>query len=289
MNASSFTALTTFQRYAARVLLSLLPLLFLFAGELSAGINASPKYIFLDGSRRSTPVAITNIGREEIEAWVEVKYGYVTSDDTGKVDIVYDSAADEPSAAAWVKAYPSRFILSPGESQTIRLAASAPPAMRDGEYWARVLVTGKPRKPPAPVAGGRFQTGMVIITQLSLAFHYRVGMVATGVIVSDPKVTSDDRNVQIVLKLTRTGNASFWGTRLIRILDASGKAVGPTVRKNVVVYKTLNVREVLDRKTVPPGRYTLDVELLTDKRTDLPRSSLVQSPPAHLAIPIIIP
>ena len=63
-----------------------------------ASIVVIPSYLFLDSRHRTLPVTVSNDGDDEREVWLQVKYGYETSDDTGKIFIYMDSlATGEPS------------------------------------------------------------------------------------------------------------------------------------------------------------------------------------------------
>ncbi len=228
---------------------------------------------------------------DEAEVSIEVKYGYVVSDDSGKAIVVTDSVAtNEPSAAQWVKSYPQRFILGGGETQTIRLVAYPPPGLAEGEYWTRVVVLGRPRKPP-PLVNPNFtqiKGGMGILVAVGLPFHYRVGKVTTGLTINKLAGQPSGQKVTVNISTTRIGNAAYWGSRLLRLINSSGKVIYSS-RKNVAVFKTFNMLEDIDRKDIPPGDYTLDVEFVTSKRSDLRDDILVQAPSVHMTTQINLP
>jgi len=252
-----------------------------------AGLEVVPKYIFLESPRRSVPIHINNSGDKDLEVWIETKYGYVSSDDTGKITIVLDTtiSAEDPSAAGWVKAFPERFILGAGESQTVRFAAYPPPGLVVGEYWARVLITGKPRK---DVAISKGQAGMTILQRVGVPFHYRNGKVGTGLDVASANVVVSGNDVDIMMKLTKTGNASYWGSRIMRMISQNGTVVRASTR-NVVVYKTLTLHDKLDRAGIASGVYLLEFEFITGKRNDFADRELVQSSPVRSSVSVVIP
>ena len=259
---------------------------------LLAAVTASPKFLFLDGTRKSVPVQIANTGDDEREVWVEIKFGYVISDDSGKILLYMDSLDTEGlSAAGWTQVYPKRFILGPGDSQTIRLTATPPASLKEGEYWARVMITSKPRKPPqASVAPAQTKqnSGVVLQTQLGLAFHFRAGHVSTGILISDLNSIVDGADINVSFRLTRAGNASYWGTRTLRIVDLAGKVLY-AASKNAVVYKSFQVVEKLtQQKGLPHGSYKIELELATGKRLDIRGDDLLQAAPVRSSIPLVI-
>jgi P pilus assembly chaperone PapD len=262
---------------------------FLASIQLFASISATPKFLFLDATRRSTPIQISNLESDEREVFIEVKFGYVTSDDSGRAIIFLDTVTVDPySAAPWIQVYPKRFVFGPGETQTVRLTTTPPPNLKDGEYWARILITSKPRKPTA-TAKPREKTGggLVLTTQIGLPFHYRYGKVATGLEINNLDAHNEGSDLNISFKLKRTGNASYWGTRTIKITDPAGKSLY-SVAKNAVVYNSFNVVEHLSLQNLPAGTYHVEVELATGKRSDIRKDDLISAPLVRSSIPFVV-
>jgi len=254
-----------------------------------AAVSVTPKLLFLDNTRRSTPLQIMNPESEEQEVFLEVKFGYITSDDTGRTIVVMDSVTTDPySAASWIQIYPKRFVFGPGETQTVRLTTTPPPGIKDGEYWARILISSKPRKPTITTKTQQASnSGLIIISQIGLPFHFRNGNLATGVEINNLSAVSAGGDLNVSFTLKRTGNASYWGSRTIRIYDHSGKQLFTSL-KNAVVYNSFTVLEHFSLQNLAPGTYRVEVETETGKRNDLSKKDLLQSPPARSAVSLII-
>jgi len=118
--------------------LLLLPLL-----TLNAGIVVRPQYLFVDAPAKSGVLTISNSGEQTIEVTIDLKYGYHTTDDSANIVVVMPDQLqqDDRSMVNWIRAYPSRFILGPSESQGVRIFANPPSGMTPGEYWAKMIVT----------------------------------------------------------------------------------------------------------------------------------------------------
>ncbi len=253
-----------------------------------AAISVTPKFLFLDPTKRSVAINITNNGNEDDELWVEASFGYVVSDDTGGIHVIFDSSNSVlNSAASWIRAYPQRFVLGPDETQIVRLVVSPPAGLAPGEYWARVNISSKPRKPAVGVRGTRFGSGILLVSQVGVAFHYRVGDLTTGVQLTDLKTTNTDSTTDVKMTLTKTGNASFWGVRVIRLVNESGKIVY-TSTKELVVYKSMTLRERISKRKVPPGSYKIETDFLTGNRKDIESNNLIQAPPLRISNPLIV-
>jgi hypothetical protein len=270
--------------------LSLLVGFYLFAGAATAGIQVIPSYLFLDAAHRTLPFSIINDGSDEREVWIESRFGYETSDYTGKIYIFLDSLAlNEPSASAWIQSYPRRFILKPGESQTVRLVVTPPAGLFDGEYWSRILVMSKSRNAPTKInETALVKPGIVLLFQQSVPFHYRVGKLSTGLTVDSLSTSVSDTTLDVRTTLSRTGNAAFWGSRTLRVFDKSGKLVY-SLLKNAGVYKTLTLVDHISKTGLSAGEYSVSVEFLTEGRTDVPKQNLIRTNPIRAATSFVMP
>ncbi len=84
-------------------------------------ILVAPHAVFMDHRSRTGQVFLVNTGDSPEEVSIELKYGYPATDSTGTVFIRLIDQPDstEPSAAAWIKAYPRRAVLAPGQRQVV--------------------------------------------------------------------------------------------------------------------------------------------------------------------------
>ena len=273
----------------SRIFYFLIPLAFLLFVKANAGIAITPKFIFTNQSKSSAVINVSNNGEAEEEVWVDFVFGYVISDDSGRIKVYIDSSnTDELSITPFLQAYPKRFILGPGESQTIRISVKSPTEKLDGEYWSRILVNSKPRKVITAVNDTlRVRSGLSFITQQSIPFHYRKGNVSTGVSISDLVGNVKDSLLIISMKLTRVGNAAFWGTRNVKVFNENGKLIS-SIQKNLVVYKTLTQIDNIRLQDLPPGRYTVQVECVTT-RTDIKKIEIVPALMSRESVSVTIP
>lgn len=249
----------------------------------------TPPYVIMSSKDRSMAVGVSNPSEDNLEIWISFKYSYNANGDSGKV-VLYapDSLQpDDASAAGWLKAYPSRFVLGPHESQTIRLAVAAPPGIANGEYWARVILTQKPQTRAEFSGGKKLLTGIKTILVYSAPFLYRQGEVTTGIALTGSlQYRETPKNVEITIPLRRSGNASYWGIARCRLTNGSGKQVY-THDYNVVVYKDFSLTVAIDRASVPAGDYTAEFEFRTE-RSDIRKSLLIHAEPLTCSIPIRI-
>lgn len=250
-----------------RLKLIILLLVLFSTSFLFSGISVTPKAIFLSDLKRSVPLHISNTGSEEQEVWIDIKYGYLESNDSGKGVVKIDTiSVEETSCAQWLKPYPQRFILPNGETQTIRIVASPPASITAGEYWARIIITNKPRKQAKSGASEivNKRSGVVFLSAVGIQAYYRHRNVTTSLEISDFNVADEPNEIITTMNLTRTGNAAYLGMQTLKLANSVGKIVYVD-KSSVGVFKTFFVREVIKKQNIPAGKYTLEYEISTRK------------------------
>ena len=109
---------------------------------VAQGVVIAPHAVFIDGRARSGSVLLYNPNTEPVEVSISLLFGYPVTDSIGRVVLRTVDRPDSTmrSAADWIQAFPRRLTLPPLGRQTIRLLASPPPGLSDGEYWARLVI-----------------------------------------------------------------------------------------------------------------------------------------------------
>jgi hypothetical protein len=236
----------------------------------AAAVAVSPVAVYIDNRTRTGTLTLFNPGTRPEEIQVDFAYGYPQSDEEGNVGVaVTDEPGEgEPSAVAWMKAFPRRMVLEPGQRQVMRVMVEPPADLPEGEYWARALVRSRGGQPPIEEQRGDVTVQVEVETVVIVAVNYRNGRVGTGLRVVDASATTVGDTVRSLIDFERTGNAAYLGRVQAELLDATGRAVA-TTEEVLAVYKT--IRRKLDL-VAPAGaqgpyrvRFTMDTE-----RDDLP-------------------
>jgi hypothetical protein len=211
---------------------TILTILFL-TQDAKCGIKINKKILLLNPSSRSTSVTISNPGDKTLEVWLTTKFGFIISNDSGDANIYYDTSGTSPqSASNWIDIYPKRFRLGPLESQVVRLTATPPPTIDEGEYWSRVHIACQDVN---AVLFAKKKSGFSIVEQLGVPFHYRKGIVTTGLDISNFSINYKENKILISLDMARSGNASYWGTATIRVYQGQPRKMIFKKTKDVVV------------------------------------------------------
>jgi hypothetical protein len=258
---------------------------------LAQGVLVAPHAVYIDHATRSGSITISNPGDEPVEVGIAFGFGYPTTDSAGTVrlDLLDSVPAGEPSALGWLQAFPRQFLLGPRQQQTLRLLATPPAGLPDGEYWARMLVSAKGGK--VPVAGvpdsGAISVGLTLEVRTIIGVSYRKGALTTGLALAPVSAVREGDSVMVRVPMTRTGTAAYLGTARVEVVNARGESLGDADRA-VAVYYTLDPRMAVPVGSLPAGAYKVRVQVSTD-RTDLPPRAALPAPPVRDSVEFTIP
>jgi hypothetical protein len=254
------------------------------------GVVVGPHAVFIDHRLRSGAVLLYNPNTEPVEVTISVIYGYPVTDSAGAIVLRTLDAPDaaEPSAAAWLQAFPRRLTVAPLERQTIRLLARPPAALADGEYWARLVIAAKGgRIPVTGVSDTAIQIGLTLEVRTIIGVNYRKGAVQTGVRLSGVRAVPAGDTMRVWAHLERAGNAAFIGSIRGVLVDSAGVTRGE-FHSPLGVYRALEPRFAMPVRPLPAGRYVLRVEV-TSQRDDLAPELLLQVPAVRDSVAVRVP
>ncbi len=233
-------------------------------------VTVSPTAVYITSRNPSALLTLINTGSRPEEIELSIGFGYPVSDSTGalRVDIVDTAAAGEPSLTSYLRLFPRRLVLQPGQRQVVRVMVAMPAGAADGEYWGRVLVKSRGGEPPIEQNQGNVRMQLSLETTFATAVFFHKGEVKTGIEVSAAARRMGD-SVQFTVDLKRDGNSAFLGRIRAELLDAKGATVAE-VEDVVAVYRSLRRRFVLRTgKPLPAGAYRVRY-LVDTERPDLP-------------------
>lgn len=273
-------------RGTARTLL-LLALLVLGGAAQAAAVTVSPTALFIDARNPTATLTLYNGGMLPEEVDVSFAFGYPVSDADGNIRVeLHESApAGEPSIVPHLRAFPRRLVLQPGQRQTLRVLVQAPASLPAGEYWGRVVVTGRGGQPPIEQTQGEVRMAISVETAIATTVLFRKGEVATGAAVSAAEARATAGGVQFTIDLERRNAGAYLG-RVVAELVAPDGTVAGTAEDAVALYRSLRRRFVFPAPAggLRPGfqvRYRVDTE-----RSDLPDAGHLTAEPVTGTVPV---
>jgi hypothetical protein len=242
------------------------------AATLTAqGVVIAPHAVYIDARVRSAAVLLYNPNPQPAEVTISTFFGYPVTDSLGRILLRTVDRPDStaPSAAEWIQAFPRRLTVAPLERQTIRLLATPPLGLPDGEYWARLVIAAKGGE--VPITGvadtARVKVGLTLEVRTIIGMAYRKGAVRTGVAISHLRGAVVGDSLEVWSRIERQGNAAYVGTIHGSLVDSTGR-VRAEFRAPIGVYYVLEPRYAAAVDVLAPGRYWLKLELTT-QREDL--------------------
>jgi P pilus assembly chaperone PapD len=252
------------------------------ATSVAHAVTVSPTAVYITARNPSALLTLINLGSRPEEIELSIAFGYPVSDTAGvlRVELVDSAGAGEPSLTSFLRIFPRRLVLQPGQRQVVRVMVAMPAGAADGEYWGRVLVKSRGGEPPIEQTQGNVRMQLSLETTFATAVFFQKGEVKTGISVSAAEAQRMGDSVQFTLDLKRENNAAFLGRIHAELLNTSGDVVAE-VEDVAAVYRTLRRRFVLRTGSpLPAGAYTVRY-LLDTERPDLPSQGPIKAEPVR--------
>ena len=252
-------------------------------------VLVAPHAVFISHRTRTAQVELFNTGNESEEVAIELKYGYPDSDSAGNVFLrLFDEPpADEPASTSWIRAFPRRVVVPPGQRQTVRLLAQPPADLPDGEYWTRLMVTSRPAVPQAgPADTGQVRAGITVEIRTVISVSYRKGALQTGIALTDFRTGVEGDSLVTWFGLRREGNAAYLGTARVELRDAADQVAGEWSAP-VGVYHSQLRRVTIPVAGLPRGGYTVQLSVTT-AREDISAADVLPAEPVRRAVAVEI-
>lgn len=252
-------------------------------------VYVTPHAVFIDHGARAGQVTLGNTGDTAEEVTVELMFGFPDTDSTGTpfIRFIDDPGQQFPSAAEWIRPYPRRLRLEPGDQQVVRLLATPPDDLPDGEYWTRMIVTARGASVPIETSDTTVRAGVALEIRLITAVTYRKGDVATGIELRELEASVEGDSIMAWMRASREGNGAYLGMANFNLLDEDGATVSDWAIP-VAVYYPSNRRFALPIASLPSGSYVLRLTLETE-RPDLRKADVLSAPAVSDSVNIRVP
>lgn len=200
--------------------------LFLLPGIIEA-VYVSPTAVFLGDRNRSAQITVGNAGDTPEEATIELRFGFPDVDSAGTpyIRFVEDPGPEFNSAADWIRAFPQRVRLEAHSQQVVRLLARPPDSLPEGEYYTRMIVTGRGASIRVNSTDSAVRAGVSLEIRLVTSVTYRKGRVTTGVKIRGVSAEAEGDSLSVWAHMEREGNGAYLGTAEVEVLNPRGTIV----------------------------------------------------------------
>lgn len=222
---------------AGRLLRFVLLVAGLLVPAAAHAVTVWPTTVFIDSRTRTATLTLSNTGLRPEEIEIDFAFGVPVADELGSVRVIFLDSAGIPqrSIVDYVRAFPRRMRLEPGQTQVVRLLVQPPEGLPDGEYWGRVMVASVGGQPPIQQQQGNVTMEITVRTVIAVGLYYRQGQTETSLAVDSARATSATEGIaSLYLHMNRGGNAAFLGHVVAEVVDASGNVVAEHVEQLAV-------------------------------------------------------
>lgn len=250
--------------------------------DLLAQIQATPNIIFIDPRNKSGELELVNKSEKTQEVELEFKFGYLSYDSTGTPFVEYgDSLAMERfSLEPYVKCYPRKCILDPGESQMIRFLVRNASNLEDGMYWTRAFAKAKELDPmidSTSLKEKKIAAKFVITIKTTLMVVYRKGEISNQIEIAKQDMSPDGDKLNFDLYFKRNGNAPFLGNLQMAVYNDKEEAVYQKETPLPIYFDCMR-RFPIDKTLFPKGKYILEYKI-TNEHNDIDESLRIDFDP----------
>lgn len=256
---------------------------------VAAQVSLAPTFVYVDSPERFGSVVVTNSSTHVQEVLIDYAFGYPSADSAGRRFIEYQDVAGarQYDLSGWIRSFPQRFRIEPGRRQIVRMIVEPPQGLEEGVYWTRMTITAS-ESAASESAASRGTTAQVEFkVKQVIPIVYRKGNPTTSARVTDLFYDTDTRGTDIRAVLERDGDAPFFGTVVLKLMDDSGAEVRK-ISTTSEVYFTSSTHFHLDAADVEPGTYVAEISLV-GKRSDVPTRRLPAIEPVARRFLIDIP
>lgn len=232
-----------------------------------AQVQVSPTRVMLGMHDCSEQVNVLNSTFETVEITVGLDFRLIRSDSNGRISIsaTVNDVERERSCAEWLKIFPRRFSLAPGESRSVRILAIPPASIEGGEYWGRLIVGSVPvsLRPAAADVSQAIETKLTMRIELDIPIVFRKGNVETGIEFQAISASTNSVGTVVLVDLHRLGNSAYRGTLNAMLSAADGTEI---IRLGEQFTAEFGLRKALRFPVLSAGRYSLKLESVTVKK-----------------------
>ena len=242
-------------------------------------VVVAPTALFLSDKSPFGTFLVMNRSDSPQEITISFKFGFPAYDSLGGVSMQYDDStmAKEHSCRDWLRGFPQRFIINPGQEQVVRLLAAAPPDIPDGEYWTRLITSSTPQAKPVDTSGTGIRTNITFILQQVTTVIFKKGYASTAAKIESVDELPDSASMGLLVHVAHGGNSPFFGRISLEVKDGTGRVVYSNQEVLAIYQKEAYIKFSVPRSSLSAGNFVADFKL-DSQREDIPSEDILSVP-----------
>lgn len=222
-------------------------LFFCSQGVFAQGnLLVAPIRVVFDDSKQREDLNLSNIGRDTAVYLISFVH-YKMQEDGGFQQLSDTDPLPTPRSDTYLRVYPRRVTLAPGESQLVQLQYRRDASMKDGEYRSHLYFRADKNTAPLGIEDTRDTTRLSVsitpIFGISIPIIIRKGSTTTTIKLSDLSVKAvNDTVSNLSVTLNRSGNMSAYGTLEATYVPETGNQQVVGLANGVGIYTELSKR-----------------------------------------------
>jgi len=217
----------------------------------------TPTRVVFEGNKQKETLNLVNIGKDS--ATYTISFLQYKMNEDGSFVVIEKPDSGQMFADPFLKIFPRRVRLAPGEPQLVMLQCRRRADMKPGEYRSHLYFRAEKKTKPLGskiIDTTKVSVQLTPIYGMSIPVIIRSGAHKVSSTLSNLKlVASQDATQYLTLTLNREGNVSIYGDIIIEFVPNHGKPYQIGTVKGVGVYTNISKRNIsikLDNTSIKP-------------------------------------
>ncbi|MFO8021682.1 MAG: hypothetical protein R6U65_04385 [Perlabentimonas sp.] len=217
-----------------------------FQSMAQGDLLVTPTRVVFEGKKQKEALNLVNTGKDT--ATYSISFINYNMNEDGSFESIEKPDSGQMFATPYLRIFPRRVSLAPGEPQVIMLQYRRRADMVAGEYRSHLYFRAEKQVNPLGTENkdtSNLNIQLIPVYGMSIPVIIRSGIVDVGSSLSNLSIGTQP-NLEQYLKLTinRTGNISIYGDIVIEFIPTQGKSMVIGGVKGVGVYTNINKRNI---------------------------------------------
>lgn len=211
----------------------------------------TPTRVVFEDNKQKETLNLVNMGKDT--ATYSISFIQYNMNEDGSFATINKPDSGQMFADPYLRIFPRRVSLAPGEPQVIMLQYRRKTEMQAGEYRSHLYFRAEKNYKPLGMMNSQTDTTLLCVQLIpvygiSIPVIIRSGMVNVSVTLDDLKLDTQQESLpNLKLTIYRKGNISIYGDIIIAYMPVQGKPYEIGTVKGVGVYTNINKRNITVR------------------------------------------